>query len=222
MKRIAAIAAALASFGVADAATIFTEGFEGPQIGRSWYVYDTFGQFVTVDGAGIEIQRSGTVVNAYEGHQYVELDSDFQVTPNPGEGANSAMAAFLNLDAGQQYTISFAYQPRTNRANDNGISVSVGSLTDNGQGARSFDSRSLLGTVDGVRSQYGGWQVISMVFTAALGDNALMFAAGGRENELGGFLDDIKVAETPVPAGIVLFGTGLAAMFARRSRKLSA
>ncbi|GGY53831.1 hypothetical protein [Parvularcula lutaonensis] len=219
MKRIAAVATAIASLGVADAATIFTETFEGTQIGRRWNVYDVFGQFVTVDGAGIEIQRSGVVVPAYEGHQYVELDSDFQVNPNPGEGANSAMAALMNLQAGQQYTVTFAYQPRTNRQNDNGIDVSVGTLTDGGQGNRSFDARSLLGTVDGVRSQYGGWQVISMVFTAALGDNALMFAAGGRENELGGFLDDIKVSETPVPAGAVLFGTGLAAFFARRGRK---
>ena len=162
--------------------------------------------------------RSGTVVPAFEGRQYVELDSDFQVTPNPGQGSNSAMAAFMSLVQGQTYELSFAYRPRTNRGGDNGIRVELGALTDLGQGSRSFSVSKLVGAADATTGMQNFWQVLTFTFKAGAGDNALMFTAFGLENELGGFLDAIEVSEAsavPAPAAGLLMLAGLAA-FRRR------
>lgn len=221
---IAASAALLA--GAADASTlVFAEDFEGTQISKRWRVFDTFGQFVTTDGAGIEIQRDGTVVNTPNGKQYVELDSHKGNGGNVNAStSNTSMAAIANLVAGAQHTLTFLYQPRTNRANDNGIAVSVGSLDTSG--ASPVFTQSLdLGSVDGQRRTYGGWTLITMSFRAGITDNAVMFRAFGIENTLGGFLDDVKVhadldniQQTPLPAGGILLGTGLIAL-ARRNRR---
>jgi len=215
MFRIAAVAAFAAFAPVAADAAIFTENFDNPSIGKNWDVFETFGQFVTTGGAGIEIQRSGTVVDAHSGDQYVELDSDEQVTPrDPSYGSNSSMAALLNLTVGQQYKVSFAYRPRTNNVNDNGIKISIGSLVGN-----AFTETQEIGDVDARRSEQNAWNVVTLIFTALAGDNAIQFAAYGNENELGGFLDSIEVYETPLPAGGILIGTGLAAFFGTRGRK---
>lgn len=217
--------AAVAALGSAHSATIFTESFEG-DIGRSWYVYDSFNQFMTVEGSGIEIQRSGTVVNAYDGNQYVELDS------HKGNGGdrnaattNSAMAAFVGLQALKDHTLSFAYRPRTNNTLDNGIMVAIGNLAvDSQTGARIFTQSQQLLSVDGLRNQQNAWEIITASFVAGVGDNAILFAAFGDDNTLGGFIDFVNVdvdlsnvAETPLPGGAILLGSAIA--FAARVRR---
>ncbi|MEM9838039.1 MAG: hypothetical protein AAF830_02685 [Pseudomonadota bacterium] len=223
MKQLfAAIAAiGLVSTGTSQAATVFTEDFEGPQFLTQWSVFDTWGSFMTVSGAGIEVQTSGTVTSAFSGNNYVELDSDFQVSANVGQGSNSAMAAFLPFTPGQMYRLSFLYRPRTNNVNDNGIRVDLGTLIDGGQGARSFSVSQMVGQADGVVSNQNFWNEIVMTFTAGAGDNALMFSAFGTENELGGFLDDIRVesiSSVPVPAAGVFLASGLLMLAGRKRR----
>lgn len=218
----AVASAAIASMGAANASVIFTEMFEAPILGSSWDVFDIVGDFLTVDGAGIELHRSGTVVSAYEGGQYIELDSDFQVTPYPGEGSNTGMAAFVGLVAGATYEISYAYQPRTASAGDNGIEVAVGALTDGGPGARSFSESAAVGQADSTTALQSGWEVFTHTFTATSGDNAILFRAFGTENELGGFLDSVTISTmeadaVPAPAGGILLASGLAALFSRRA-----
>jgi hypothetical protein len=200
--------------GSGHAATIFEDGFEGTQIGSAWTVVTDFGAWTTTHGAGIEVQRSGTVVPAFEGRQYIELDSDEQVTQrDPVHGSNSAMATILDLAEGQTYRVSFAYRPRTNNEDDNGISVSVGQLI-----GQMFTATRSIGQASARRSEQNEWRTVSMVFTALAGDNALQFAAFGAENELGGFIDDVNVSSVPVPAAALLFATG-AGVFARRKRR---
>jgi hypothetical protein len=213
----AGIAAITIAGAQASAAPVFFEGFENPDIGQRWNVYDGFGQFVTTEGMGIEVQRSGTVVAAYEGNQYIELDSDNQVSPyGDARGSNTSMAALVDLVAGQRYEVNFAYRPRTNTIDDNGISVAIGSLA-----GRSFTMSQSLGDVDARRSDQNAWRVVTMVFTALTGDNAVQFAAFGRENELGGFIDAVEIEAVPLPAGALLFATG-GLIFARRRRAAAA
>ncbi|MEO1042055.1 MAG: hypothetical protein AAFX52_07175 [Pseudomonadota bacterium] len=182
-------------------AAVFVENFDGETIGPSWSVYDSFGQFVTTSGGGIEIQR-GVVTASHSGHQHVELDSHVW---GGGASSNSSMAASMNLVAGLTYELSFAYKPRTNTDNDNGIGFSVGSL----YGA-DFSMSRWLGEVSKTSSEQGDWDIVSMLFTAIDGDNAIQFSALGQANTYGGLIDTIKVAEvtTPIPAAgaLLLFG----------------
>ncbi|NNU16890.1 hypothetical protein HK107_11230 [Parvularcula sp. ZS-1/3] len=220
----AALAGAALMTASADAAVVFTEGFEGQQISSRWRVFDNFGQFMTIDGAGIEIQRSGTVVTAYEGNQYVELDS------HKGNGgdvnaatSNTSMAALANLVAGAQHSVTFAYRPRTNNYNDNGIAVSIGNLDTSGA-EPVFTQSMQIGSVDGRRRDQNAWHVVTMNFLAGVGDNAIMFRAFGSDNTLGGFLDDIAIeadltdVNVPLPGAAFLLGTGIALMARSRRR----
>ena len=212
MNTFLAAAGALAAVIGSGQAAVFSENFDGQDIGRSWGVYNTFGQFVTTSGAGIEIQRSGTVVNADSGDQLVELDSH----------NNSAMAALMNLQAGHDYRVSFAYRPRTDRVNDNGVAVSIGTLVGN-----NFTSSQLLGTADGLRRDQNVWRTVSYIFRAVGGDNALQFGGVGISNSLGGLIDTVMVEQwnddfqaVPVPGAFAFALTGLGGMVYRRRQQL--
>ena len=204
----AAISAAICGCAVANAA-VFVENFDGEQINQQWGVYDSAGQFVTSGGAGIEVQRSDVVITSHSGGQHIELDSH-------GHQSNSAMAAMLDFVAGLTYKMTFAYKPRTDSDNDNGIGFSVGSLLGN-----SFTASQQVGAVDGTKNTQNNWEIVSMVFTAQQGDDAIQFSALGRANTYGGLIDSIAVelVETPLPAaGLLLLG-GLAVIGSTRSQK---
>lgn len=212
-----AAALSLAVFcGSAQAGVVFTDSFESPTNTRNWQVYQTFGDWTSTGGSGIEIQRSGVVVGAHTGSQYVELDSDTSRGGVSGDGTNSSMTRALNLSAGT-YTLDYFYQPRTNRAGDNLIEVFL-------DGASDSLMTTMIGSSDGVSSVITGWIKQSITFSVDGLDNtyALTFAAGGRENTLGGFLDTVSLTRNvPAPGGFAflvlgLFGLGVA-MRCRRS-----
>jgi hypothetical protein len=211
-SKIFAIAAATLLVGAtaSHANLIFTDSFEKPDTGN-WRVYDTVGDDLSWSntvGAGIEIQTNSTLgfINAHDGDQYVELDSD---TGNGGINAttNSAMTRTVNLTAGW-YELIWYYFPRTNNSgDDNLIEVFVdgfgealgtnpigsaslkrdGSVTDWVQIANTF-------YVDGTKNDYG-----------------LTFRAGGTANELGGFIDSVTLSAVPLPASVLLLGSALGA-----------
>ncbi|MEM7741190.1 MAG: hypothetical protein AAF225_10360 [Pseudomonadota bacterium] len=187
---------------VSAQAAVFVENFDDQTIGPDWSVYDTFGQFVTTAGGGIEIQR-GIVTDSHSGHQHVELDSHVW---GGGGSTNSAMAATVDLVAGITYELTFAYKPRTDSLDDNGINFSIGSLT-----GRNYTVQQWLGDVNNSSSRQRNWDVVSKVFTALDGDNAIQFSAFGLDNSYGGLIDSIKIAEvtTPLPAAGVLLVFGL-------------
>ncbi|NRA31166.1 MAG: hypothetical protein HRU11_13005 [Parvularculaceae bacterium] len=193
--------------GSAIAAAVFSENFDSFNIGRSWGIYDQAGQFVDTTGAGIEVQRSRTVVAAHSGNQLLEMDAR----------KNASIAALVDLEVGATYEVSFAYRPRTNRSGDNGVSVSIGTLD-----GRSFSSSQFLGTADGRRNDQNAWTTVSYVFTAVSGENALHFAGSGRSNGLGGLLDSISVERTgdalatPIPGAALLFVSGIGGLAWRR------
>lgn len=212
---LSTVAAAPASAGV-----IFFDGFESPDE-DNWGVYQVAGDngdWVAVNGAGIEIQdESIGITNAFEGEQYVELDSDNSRGGLPGD-TNSAMAAFVDFVVGQTYEISFAYKPRTNTANDNIIQLYAVNFD-----GSNIISQLLLATANETTSSLGDWTVISVLFTVHQGFNGIALAAAGLDNSRGGFIDAVSVSEVPIPAALPLFAFGMAGVGAmmRRKRKFA-
>ncbi|MBI1391295.1 MAG: VPLPA-CTERM sorting domain-containing protein [Alphaproteobacteria bacterium] len=201
----------------ATAGVVFFDSFESPNV-SSWYVYQTGvgdgADWSAVSGSGIEIQdQSLGITNAYHGSQYVELDSD---TSRGGVSAptNSAMAANIGLEAGKTYELSFAYKPRTNTPNDNKIEALAGEL--HGLG---FAPGAVLATANETTSSLSDWLVVTTIFTAQAGQNAIAFRAAGIQNTLGGFIDAVQVSEVPLPAALPLFGLGLAGFASVRRRR---
>lgn len=211
--------------GVADAAMMidngsFERGLEGAgevngnafgdmpgQTGRnSWDVWGSLPGWETTDGAGIEVQTRHTVggVTPFDGDYYVELDSD----PTDRDGqTNSTMEQRLELASGL-YRLSYAYQPRTNSAGDNILSVAVDGVELANLDRRSGDSQ--------------GWVMYYADFLVdEAGPTAISFAAKGNDNTLGAFVDGVELSQVPVPAALPLMGSGLAALAysARRRRR---
>ncbi|UTW55965.1 PEPxxWA-CTERM sorting domain-containing protein [Kordiimonas sp. SCSIO 12610] len=207
------MAAIPAISSTATAATNFVVNgsFEQNQLapGQRWGVFQNVSPgWYTIDGAGIEIQRSGTVVDAQDGTFYVELDShNFDGASN--DGSNTLMGQTLfGLGAGS-YELSFYYQARTNNPDsDNGIRAAIG-------------GQELL--IDTIRSAPGGnsWQRYTLDFVLqTAGDVELTFGAFGRENTLGGFIDNVSVVAVPEPATwlMMILGFGMVGLQIRRRK----
>lgn len=166
--------------------------------GNAWEVFNSIEGWNTLAGAGIEIQNSGTVVQAQHGDQYVELDS------HPGSDSNSLMAQQIDgLTVGADYTLSFWYRPRTNNSfNDNGIDVYWGPL-----GSEAL----VLSIADQIARDYSDWVNYSIGLTAVASTMHLGFYADGLANTLGGFIDNVSLV--PEPSTLVLFTLGLMLVF---------
>ncbi|MEO1090851.1 MAG: hypothetical protein AAFX81_09475 [Pseudomonadota bacterium] len=220
---------ALAVAGVADAAPVnllVNGGFEqapaGPGIvngrtfgtmpgqggSRSWDVWSSENggglPGWATQGNGVEVQTRRTIGGAdpVSGDYYVELDSH----PH-GPDSNSTILQTVSLGVGT-YALSYWYQPRTNRAGDNGLEV----LWDG----------DVIGTHDERSGAQAGWvQFFANLDVTAAGDHALGFRATGLANTTGALLDDVALTQTPIPAALPLLGAGFAglAFWRRRQRR---
>lgn len=211
MKMIALAAAAALSLAGAPAVAVTVQNgsFESlaggvmTHNGGSWQVYSSIPGWTTVSGRGIEVQSNATLgsIDAVDGTRYVELDS------HPRRGSNSTMQQMVDLVAGT-YQLEFYYSPRTNRTNSNGIDYAVGSLL----------SGSISGPGGG--TSVGQWTLVSERFTVVTaGSYALQFGAFGREDTLGGLIDDVSIAPVPLPAALGFLLAGLGALGLVRARR---
>ncbi len=195
----------LATAGTAQASTVVNgsfEDFDGFSGSRNWQVYNSIDGWSTVSGAGIEIQSNATLggIDAQNGDKYVELDSH-------NAGSNSKMAQSVELHAGS-YRFSFYYAPRTTRTNSNGIEYSIGDF--------------VMGTVTGPNAEYPRlqWTLVTEIFEVDdYGFYDLSFAATGREDTLGGLIDNVDISAVPLPASAMFLLGGLGLLGATRRRK---
>lgn len=181
----------------------------------SWDVYSSLpGWTAGSTGGGIEVQTELTVnLTPHSGNYYVELDSE-----KSGGFSNSSMSQELVLSEGR-YELSFWYSPRKSDEATNGISYEVKNAANNSL---------LLGEVTGPNATNGTatgtWTFFNAIFNVAAGDLpiSLIFAATGKEDTYGGFIDDISVSAVPVPAALPLLITGLAGLGFMSRRKRAA
>jgi hypothetical protein len=155
--------------------------FEQPVVADGSYVVTSTLPGWTTTGAGAEIQNnvSSTHGVAFDGNQYVELDSY----------SNSCMQQVVPTVAGQVYTLSFAYSPRPGYpASTNGIDVEL--------------DEALIADLatDGTALSHSVWTWNTYQFTAA-GPTTMQFCAVGLNDGVGGWVDDVQVVPgRPVPA----------------------
>lgn len=154
---------------------------------------------------GFEVQRD-TIVNATPLNQYVEL----------AHTKNSSMFQAVDLFAGD-YTLGWLYHAESNDdGNDNGIKFSV-------LGA---DNKTIIFS-DSIskkkEEQALVWEQVSWTFSILESATyTLRFAAFGRNNDQGGFIDSVSLTSltpesepepitdpVPEPAAMMLFGLGI-------------
>jgi len=205
----------------ARAGIVFSDDFESTVNTRNWQVYQQIsdGRWRSTQGTGIEVQTSGTVVNAQSGNQYIELDSS-RHRGGTGDASltNSAMTRTLTGLSAGDYRLEYYYQPRTDTTGDNTVGVY-------------FDSGPLFSTLVDQANGVGanGW--LKRTTTFLVGEDGatrhLSFRGEGIENSLGGFVDTVSLSylggpdsgSGRVPEAPALGFIGLALAFAARRRR---
>ncbi|MCX6612682.1 MAG: PEP-CTERM sorting domain-containing protein [Acidobacteria bacterium] len=190
------------NFDQTDSRVGLVNGRRLDQLSANWDVYTSIPGWTTQSGRGIEVQASGTVVNAQSGNLYIELDSHPNNT-NSGS-TNSIMFQTVNLGIGD-YILSFYYRPRTDTPNDNGIQARI-------------DTQVLL-DLNAVTSTLNTWTKYSALFSVTTaGNKNVTFEATGLANQLGGFIDTVSLLErtstttnetVPEPSTFALLGASL-------------
>jgi hypothetical protein len=163
-----------ASWPIASDSVIENGSFEQPRLAHgSWAVCEEMPGWITSFGPGIELQNNDDLDRpAYQGRQYVELDSH----------AASGMRQAVPLVPGTLYELRFAYAPRPGTGiDDNAIEVRFdGQLIDTLRGSGEGQTRNR-------------WSLRRYHVQSSGDRGVLEFRYVGTSNSLGGYLDDIAL-----------------------------
>ena len=180
---------------------------------RAWDVFSTLPGWETSFGNGIELQKN-VVTRSQDGSHHIELDS------HPRGASNTVMTQTLDsLSVGANYLLEFYYKPRTNNTNDNGINVFWY------DSAINFHINMLADfSTDSTRNLTPNWALQSVMFTAQAQSMDLSFGSFGRQNTLGGLIDNVSLTQVasknattvPEPSMLVLFLIALGFLAARQ------
>lgn len=158
---------------------------------QNWALYRSLPGWTTTGSNGIEVQFE-TIAKG--NGKYVELDTTLN------SNIQQDIAGLVN---GGLYQLSFSYFNRTGN-DSSAVEVSFGSdlmfQTD-------WNSKS--------------WTEITKIFTYTGGSSMLTFAALGRSDGLGGFVDNVSLTSAvPLPGAAILFGSGLLGLVGLRRRQI--
>lgn len=178
---------------------------------RAWDVFYRLPGWQTTYGNGIELQKN-IVTKSYDGSNHVELDS------HQRGASNAVMTQTLEaLVVGAEYQLDFFYKPRTNSANDNGINVYWYDAAVN------FNHNMAAVLVsDSTRRLTPNWALQTVSFTAQAQSMNLSFASFGKQNTLGGLIDNVslkQVAAVPEPSTVIFFLTAITLVTIRQHKK---
>ena len=175
---------------------IINGDFEEPAIGGTWEIFSEIPGWSLVSGPSIEIQRGVGGWSAYDGEQWVELDSDENGPGNghfSGEGGSSSIEQSIETIPGGEYLLTFAFSARPG-VNDNQLLVE-------------FDDEVVLeASASGTGLDNTSWELYELIVTASSDITTLRFSDMSVSNTLGTLLDGVSMTALPGPAvlGVLL------------------
>lgn len=186
---------------------IINGGFEQSEVGGTWAIYDAIPGWTLEAGPSIELQRGVGGWTAFEGEQWLELDSDenggawFE-----GELGSSTIAQEIDTVAGERYRLGFAFSARPG-VEDNHLLIEF-------DGEVVFD-----GTASGLGLSDTAWEYFELVVTASSDLTSLRLSDLSTSDTLGTLVDAVSLTALPGPAALGILPVYALLSVPRRRRR---
>ncbi len=168
--------------------------FEEHVVNGSWNLFQDLPGWNLVDGPAIELQRGVGGWDAYDGEQWLELDSD-QNGPGGGfmngEIGSSTITQEAQTVVGQYYMLTLGFSPRPG-VEDNHLVISWN------------DEVIYEAEASGVGLQNTSWQEISVLIQADTTSSFISLADHSFDDTLGTLVDGVSLVAVPAPATLAL------------------